>query len=70
MLVPRLGGGGGLLALLWPTFWKGGIGELAKGIEGRVFEVKGEEVDGVNTGTVGLSGPRECLSGGGDGSYE
>jgi len=52
--------------LLWPTFWKGGIGELAKGIEGRVFEVKGEEVDGVNTGTVGLSGPRECLSGGGD----
>ena len=56
MLVLRLGGVG----LATADIWKGGIRELAKGIEGnfRVFEVKGEEVDDVNTGTVGLSGPR------------
>jgi len=30
--------------------WKEGVGELGKGIEDRGFEVKGEEVDDVNTG--------------------
>lgn len=40
---------GDLLALLRLIFRKGGIGGLVKGTEGRVFEVKGEKVDDVNT---------------------